>query len=203
MNYVTGSAIKRLREQKHLTQKDLADLLAVSDKTVSKWETGRGLPDIAIIKELATALGISVAELLTGDVTQNANRSGNMLKSKFYVCPLCGNVIHTMGEGSYSCCGIQLPPLEVENADCIENDEVKSPHSMSVEIIDNDYYVTMNHPMTKEHYISFMAFITGDRIQLVKLYPEQSCEATFQRRGLGTFYAYCNRHGLCKLNAKK
>lgn len=203
MNYVTGNTIKTFREKKHLTQKELADVLAVSDKAVSKWETGRGLPDIAIIKDLAAALGISIAELLTGDIAQNANRSGNMLKSKFYVCPLCGNVIHTMGEGSYSCCGIQLPPLEVEDAEDSNagaaQGEARISHDINVEIIDNDYYVTIEHPMAKEHYISFMAFVTGDRIQLVKLYPEQACEASFQRRGHGFFYAYCNRHGLYKI----
>lgn len=195
MNYINGTTIKALREKKHMTQKDMAEKLSVSDKTISKWETGRGLPDISIIKDLAASLGISVEELLTGDITTNINRSGNMLKSKFYVCPICGNIIHAMGEGSYSCCGITLPPLEAEEPD--------PAHEINVEIIDGDYYVTVDHPMTREHYITFMALVSGDRLQLVKLYPEQSCEATFQRRGFGKFYAYCNRHGLCFNNPRK
>jgi len=188
MNYINGETIKALREQKRMTQKDLAKRLAVSDKTISKWETGRGLPDISILKDLAKALGISVEELLTGNIATNVNRSGNMSRGKFYVCPICGNVIYALGEGSYSCCGINLPPLETE--------EVDSVHEIDVQIIDGDYYVSIDHPMTKDHYISFITFITGDRVQLVKLYPEQSCEARFQRRGFGKFFAYCNRHGL-------
>lgn len=131
-------------------------------------------------------------ELLTGEIAQNINRSGNMLKCKFYVCPICGNIIHALGEGIYSCCGITLPSLEIEDPD--------PTHEINVELIDSDYYVTIDHPMTKELYVSFMAFVTGDRLQLVKLYPEQSCEATFQRRGHGIFYAYCNRHGLYRSN---
>lgn len=188
MNYINGETIKTLRERKQMTQKDLAEKLAVSDKAISKWETGRGLPDISILKDLAASLGISVEELLTGDITTNANRSGNMLKSKFYVCPICGNMIYALGEASYSCCGITLPPLEAEKPD--------PEHEMKAEIIDNDYYITIDHPMTKQHYISFIAFVTGDRVQIVKLYPEQSCAAAFQRRGYGKFFAYCNRHGL-------
>ena len=52
MNYIAGDTIRRLREGKKLTQRELAERLCVSDKTVSKWETGRGLPDITILPEL-------------------------------------------------------------------------------------------------------------------------------------------------------
>ena len=113
-NYVTGAVIKALREKKTYTQKQLADQVGVSDKAVSKWETGKGLPDITLLEPLARALGVSVAELLTGDYQTNRNRAGNMLRSKFYVCPVCGNVIHAMGQGSFHCCGVNLPPLEAE-----------------------------------------------------------------------------------------
>ena len=64
--YVTGSTIKALREKKKLTQKQLAELLAVSDKTISKWETQKGLPDITLINPLAETLGVSIGELLSG-----------------------------------------------------------------------------------------------------------------------------------------
>ena len=115
--YLTAETIKSLRERRGLTQRALADAVGVTDKAVSKWESGRGLPDISLVEPLSSALGISVAELLTGDVRQNANRSANLMRSKFYVCPVCGNVIHALGEGSFSCCGVHLVPCEAEEPD--------------------------------------------------------------------------------------
>jgi len=191
MNYVTGTTIKELREKQNLTQKQLADKLAVSDKTISKWETGKGLPDIGIITELALALGISLAELLAGEYAVNRNRAANMARLSFYVCPLCGNVIQAVGNGSYSCCGILLPELETEDADAM--------HTIRVGTVDHEYYVSLGHEMTKDHYISFFAYVTADGVQLIKLYPEQNAEARFTRRGHGYVYAYCNRHGLYKV----
>lgn len=188
MSYVTGKLIKELRERKKLTQKQLADMMQISDKTVSKWETDRGLPDVGLIEELASSLDVSVAELLAGEYAVNSNRSANMRKVKFYVCPICGNVIQSTGEGTYSCCGIVLPLLQVEEED--------SKHQVQVEIIDNEYYVQLEHSMTKEHYISFLAYVTSDSMQMVKLYPEQNVECRFTRKGLGLIYAYCNQHGL-------
>lgn len=189
-SYVTGNTIKTLREKKGLTQKQLADMLIVSDKTVSKWETGKGLPDISLIEGLAKALGVSLAELLSGECVINRNRSANMLRTKFYVCPICGNVIHSIGEGVFSCCGVTLPVQEAEESD--------EEHAIHVEKIENEYYVTMDHPMTKTHFISFFAYITWDRVQMVKLYPEQDAQARFPMSGRGVIYAYCNQHGLFK-----
>lgn len=186
--FVTGDTIKELRENKRLTQKQLGELLSISDKTVSKWETGRGLPDITLLEPLAKALGVSVAELLSGEQMQNRNRSASMLRGHFYVCPICGNVIFAAGEGAYSCCGVTLPPLEAEAED--------DAHAIHLEQVENEQYLTVDHPMTKEHYLSFAAWVTGDRVQLVKWYPEQNAETRFQLRGHGMLYVYCNRHGL-------
>ena len=187
-NYVTGGAIRLLREKKGYTQKQLAERLMVSDKAVSKWESGRGLPDISLIEPLAKNLGISVAELLSGECIQNTNRHGNMHKSRFYVCPVCGNVIFAAGEGVFSCCGVQLPPLEREEDD--------AEHVIVTERMEDDFFVSLSHPMEKTHYISFFAYVSADRVQLVKLYPEQNAEARFPIRGRGMLYAYCNHHGL-------
>lgn len=187
-NYVTGSTIKLLREKKGYTQKQLAELLMVSDKAVSKWESGRGLPDISLIEPLAKTLGVSLTELFSGDCVQNTNRHGNMAKSKFYVCPVCGNVIFSSGEGAYSCCGVQLPPLEAEQGE--------EEHALTTETIDGDLFVSVRHPMDKAHYISFFALVSSDRVQLVKLYPEQDASARFPFRARGTLYYFCNRHGL-------
>lgn len=194
-HYVTGTIIRKLREKKNYTQKQLAETLDVSDKTISKWETGRGLPDLSLIEPLAKALNVSVAELLSGKSMENLNRGSNLLRSKFYVCPVCGNIIHSTGEGSFSCCGIQLPPLEAE-----EPDEL---HQITLEPVETEHFASLNHPMEKSHYISFLAYVTGDRVQIVKFYPEQNPEARFLFRGHGKLYAYCNRHGFFQYSYKR
>ena len=189
--YVTGAVIRELREKKKLTQEELAEKIYVSGKAVSKWETGQGFPDISLLEPLAEALGISVIELLSGEDIRNRNQSANMAKGKFYVCPVCGNVIRTTGETVISCCGITLPPLEPEEAD--------AAHRIQKDVIEDEYYVTVDHPMTKDHYISFLAGVSDQGVQLVKLYPEGNAEARFRINRVKTIYAYCNRHGLFQL----
>ena len=188
--YVTGTTIRRLREDRRMTQAELAETLGVSSKTVSKWETAKGLPDITLLKPLAQALGISVIELMNGEHITNRNVSGNLRRCKFYVCPICGNIIHSTGNAVVSCCGVTLPPLEAEEAD--------DDHAVTIEQVEDEQFVTVRHPMTKEHFISFVAYVTCDRVQLVKLYPEGEAQTRLQMRGPGTLYYYCNRHGLYK-----
>ena len=189
--YITGTTIKQLREAQNLTQAELAEKIGVSSKTVSKWETAKGLPDITLLQPLAQALGISVIELMSGEHITNKNVSANMTRCKFYVCPLCGNIIHSAGSALVSCCGITLPPLEAEEAD--------DAHSITMENVEDEHFITVRHPMTKDHFISFVAFVTSDRLQLVKLYPEGNAETRLQLRGRGYLYYYCNRHGLFRI----
>lgn len=188
--YITAQTIKRLRENKALTQAELAEKIGVSSKAVSKWETSKGLPDISLIEPLSQALGVSVMELMSGDTVINKNLSSNLLFSKFYVCPICGNIIRTSGETLISCCGITLPPLEA--------DEPDEEHSVSIENVEDEHFITVHHDMTKKHFISFIAFVTSDRVQFVKFYPEGNAQTRFQLRGRGYLYFYCNRHGLMK-----
>lgn len=190
-SYITGAHIKRLREKKGLTQAQLADMLGVSSKAVSKWETAKGLPDISLIQALANALSVSVVELMTGEPVINKNKSANVLRSKFYVCPVCGNIIRTMGDALLSCCGITLPPLEAEEPD--------AAHQISIENVEDEHFVTVHHDMTREHYISFIAYLSSDRVQFVKLYPEGNAETRVNLRGMGYLYFFCNRHGLMKV----
>lgn len=264
MSYVTGKTIRELREKRKLTQRELAERIHVSDKAVSKWETGKGLPDIGILEDLAKALGISIAELLTGELRINENQSANMRKTLFYVCPVCGNVITSVGKCSFSCCGILLPECEPEQAEAkhvslsaenqsepnnispsaesqpeadrislsaenqseanrislsaenqaetnnislsAENhsgtdkvDSLGTEHVIKVEQIENEYFVTMKHIMSKSHYISFVAYVTSDGVAIEKLYPEQDIAVRFRRKGHGFLYAYCNRHGLFRV----
>lgn len=189
-NYITGATIKRLREAKGITQTQLAEQIGVSDKAVSKWETAKGLPDITLIEPLAKALGVSVMELMSGNTVINKNISSNILRSKFYVCPVCGNVIRTTGDTVICCCGITLPSLEAEDVD--------EAHGVTVEKVEDEHFITVNHEMTKTHFISFIAYLTSDRVQFVKFYPEGNAETRLQLRGRGYLYIYCNKHGLMK-----
>lgn len=193
-NYVTGAVIKRLRENKKMTQDQLAQKIFVTSKAVSKWETGKGFPDVGLLESLGKALDVSVIELLSGEDITNLNKACNMAKGKFYVCPVCGNVIQTTGEAVISCCGITLPPLEAESPD--EN------HKLKIEKVEDEYFVTINHPMTKEHYISFIAAISDNGVQLIKLYPEGDAQARFRINRIRKLYAYCNRHGLFEVDRK-
>ena len=188
--YITGQTIKNLREKRGFTQAELADKLGVTDKAISKWETAKGLPDITLIEPLAKALSVSVMELMTGNAVVNKNISSNILRSKFYVCPLCGNIIRTTGNAVISCCGITLPPLEAEDTD--------DGHSITIEKVEDEKFITVNHDMTKEHFISFVAYLTLDRVQFVKFYPEGNAETRLNFRGSGYLYIYCNKHGLMK-----
>ena len=186
--YVTGAVIKELRRKKNLTQAELAEILNVSDKTVSKWETAKGYPDITLLEPIAEAFGISITELLSGNAINNMNVSSNMMRSKLYVCPICGNVIHSMGEAAINCHGILLSPCDAEAPD--------ESHRISIERIEDEYYVSISHDMTKKHYISFIAALSPDKIQMVKLYPEGNAHARFKINGVKRILFYCNKDGL-------
>ena len=179
-HYIKGEVIKALREKRNITQAELAEQIGVTDKAVSKWETGRGLPDITLVEPIAEALGLSVGELFAGEQVINRNVASNMKKSQLYVCPICGNVIQSAGDVAVSCCGVTLPALEAE--------EAGGDHRIQV--------------TTKEHHISAIIYRTGDRIETVKLYPEGNAECRFFRRGRGEILAYCNHHGLFKIRIR-
>ena len=188
--YITGATIKAIRESKGMTQTELAEQVGVTDKAVSKWETGKGLPDISLLQSLAAALDTSVIELMNGEQITNQNRSSNMLRAKFYACPVCGNIIYAVGDTLISCCGITLPALEAEAFD--------EQHEIEIVGVENEHFISINHDMTKKHYISFIAFVSSDRVQFVKLYPEGNAETRLLLRGGGFLYAFCNKHGLMK-----
>lgn len=186
--YVTGTMIRELREKNGLTQLKLAEMLQVSDKTVSKWETGKGYPDISLLEPISRVLHVSLAELLSGQAVTNRNVSANMLRAGFYVCPLCGNVLCSTGEASVSCHGIILTPAQAEPAD--------DKHAFSLEPVEDEYVIRIEHEMTKAHYISFIAALSSDAVQIIKLYPEGPSAARIKRRGVRKIVYYCNRDGL-------
>ena len=193
--YITGAVIRALREKNKMTQLQLAEKLSVSDKTISKWETGKGYPDITLLEPIADAFSISVPELFSGKPVKNMNVSANVLRSKLYVCPVCGNVVQSMGEAVIYCHGVQLAPLEAEETD--------DNHRLILEEIEDEYFVRVEHEMTKTHYISFIAAVSSDRFQMVKLYPEGNAEARFPMRGISKLLFCCNRDGLFAINVLK
>ena len=192
--YVTGAMIKRLRENKNITQQQLAEKLNVTDKAVSKWETNHGYPDISLVEPLADALGVSIIELFSGESIVNTNKSFNMLRMKFYVCPICGNIICSTGETVVSCCGIVLPVLEAETPD--------EAHRLTVEKIEDEYYVTIPHEMSKKHYISFIAAVKDDGYEIRKLYAEGNAETRFKVSRTKYLLYYCNVHGLFRTTVR-
>lgn len=193
--YVTGAVIRKLREKNNMTQAELAARLNVSDKTISKWETAKGYPDISLLEPIAKVFGISITELISGNAVSNVNVSANTLRSRFYVCPVCGNVIHSMGEAVINCHGVLLTPAQAE-----ETDEL---HKIFIEKVEDEYYVRIEHDMTKKHYISFVAALSSDKIQMIKLYPEGNPEARFKINGVKKIFFYCNKDGLFSIDIIK
>ena len=185
-----GKLILALRQEKGMTQRALADEMNISDRTISKWERGIGCPDVSLLRELSTVLGVNIEKILLGDLEPNKMDNGNMKKLKFYLCPDCGNVLCCTGENEISCCGRKLYPLMAGQED--------SQHEICVEEIENDFYITMPHEMSKQHYISFVAYVTCDKVLLIKLYPEQPAEVRFPKMHGGELYVCCSKHGLIK-----
>jgi len=183
-----GKLILDLRKENRMTQKQLADVMNISDKTISKWERGLGCPDVSLLSELSEILGVNIEKLLLGDLEPNDADGGNMKKVKFYVCPNCGNTMTATGHAEVSCCGRKLVPLIPKPTDEF--------HKLMVEEVEDDYYITFTHEMSKTHYLSFVAYVANDRVLLIKLYPEQSGEVRFPKMYGGNIYLYCNQHGL-------
>ena len=183
-----GKLIYGLRKEHKLTQQQLADRMNISDKAVSKWERGLGCPDISLLAELSNVFGVNLESLLAGNLESNDAVGGNMKKLKFYLCPTCGNLVTATNDAAISCCGKKMEASLLKKAD--DNDK------LSVEIIENDYFVSSQHPMSKEHYITFVALLTGDSIMLRKQYPEWNLQTRIPRFGHGMLVWHCNQDGL-------
>lgn len=183
-----GDLLYTLRKEKGMTQKNVADVLNISDKAVSKWERGLGCPDVSLLNELSKLFGVNIEKILSGDLDPRDADGGNMKRIKFYVCPNCGSIITATGESEISCCGRKLDALTVKPED--------AKHKISVDVVDDEYYVTVDHEMSKTHYISFAAYVSCDRVLVIKLYPEQNAEVSFPKMRRGQLYVCCNQHGL-------
>ena len=184
----TGEIIRDLRMTKKLTQAQLAEMIGVSDKAVSKWERGCGAPDVSLLPQLCAALGVDTESLLRGDLAQKRKSSGNLKKMKFYVCPSCGNLLFSLEGAQISCCGKKLVPLEAKKA--------APEEELRVEVCDNEWFISSPHEMTREHYVSFAVFMTGDTVIVKKFYPEWNLEFRLPAQRHGVLYRYCTKDGL-------
>ena len=184
----TGELIKRFRTELGLTQKELAGRICVSDKAVSKWETGNGCPDVSLLSALAEVFGTDIQVLLTGEIDKNESEKGNMKKLKFYVCRECRNIITATSETTVSCCGSKLQALEPRKAE--ENEK------LNIEDIGGELYISSVHSMTKEHYISFVVYQSDSRFMMFKQYPEWNVQFTMPIYRTGRLVWYCTQCGL-------
>ena len=189
-----GKLLCDLRKAKGMTQKQVADKLGIVPKTVSKWETGHGFPDVSTLSALAEILGVSEKTILSGSLETNTAEAGNMKRTKFYVCPDCASFMQGTGNSQVICCGKQVEALKANMPD--------AEHLIKVSDIEDDYYIEFNHEMTKEHYISFVSYVRFDRVLTVKLYPEQDASVRFPKIYGGKLYYYCNTHGLFEYKEK-
>ena len=189
-----GKLLCDLRKAKGMTQKEVADKLGIVPKTVSKWETGHGFPDVSTVSALAEILGVSEKTILSGNLELNLEKASNMKRTKFYVCPHCGSFMQGTGNSQIVCCGKQIEALKAVSAD----DE----HIINISEIEDDYYIEFNHEMTKEHYISFVSYVRFDRVLTIKLYPEQDSAVRFPKMYGGKIYFYCSKHGLFEYQMK-
>ncbi len=183
-----GRLIAQLRKEKGLTQQNVAQALHISNKTVSKWECGLGCPDISLWANLSAILDADISQMMEGEISRNRPDSGNIAKIRFIVCPICKNILASTGPSSIFCCGRRLEPLVPtmdENAPCV-----------TAENIDIDTFFTIDHEMTKCHFILFAAYVTSDRFFLNRMYPEQDPTVRIPQIPNGQLYLYCNKHGL-------
>ena len=141
-----------------------------------------------MIARLADILGVNERSLLDGSLTENKAESGNIQRTKFFVCPCCGSFLQGIGNAQIVCCGKTLQPLQMNKADEI--------HTCTITEIENDFYLEFPHEMRKGHYIQFLSYIGFDRVLTVRLYPEQDCAVRIPKAYGGRIVYYCNQHGL-------
>ena len=177
----TGNLIRSLRIKKGLTQKELAQMICVTDKAVCKWEKGRGCPNITLISQLSKVLEVDIQSILQGYLDKNKKIGENMNHLKFYKCPTCGNLVTSIKSVELSCFGNKLSPVSAQTRSDPEYQPV-------IQEFDGQYSIKFNHPMTKSDYISQVIVVRYDQIMTVNLYAESEAIITIpQVRGIRLF----------------
>ena len=120
------------------------------------------------------------------------------MEFKFYKCNVCNMIVDKIVENgaSIKCCGEEMQELVPNSVDAAQEKHVPVYEKVEDEIVVRVGEV--EHPMTKEHYIMWIAQVKNNRITKVELYPEQGTETRFPYIPGSKIYAYCNLHGLWK-----
>lgn len=180
----TGDLIRRLRQEKGLTQAALAEQLHVSPKAVSKWERSAGLPDSTLVPALSQVLAVSSEALLAGFACPNPPDGGNMKRIQFFQCQACGSLLTATGKPAISCCGRLLSPMTVRPAEGI--------HALSIADVEDEKLVSWQHPMDKDCHLTFIAAVGDDCVHLVRLYPEGAQERRIPRIPWARYVCGCS-----------
>lgn len=186
----TGELISRLRKEKGLTQKALADRLNISNKTVSKWECGLGFPDSSLWQQLSEELGADLMHILDGELRLNKKDVGKLTRMSFYVCPDCNGIVFSTSSPSIYCCGKIID----KKASTWELED-----KINLSDVDGELLVSIDHPMNKDGYILFVAMIKNERVSIFRMYPEQSCEVRIPKIKNSLLVAYSTKLGLSTL----
>ena len=111
-----------------------------------------------------------------------------MKQTRFFLCPQCGNLITASGSAALACCGRTLEPLNAQKPD--------PEHTLTIQQVENEWYLTSLHPMDKAHHLSFAALVTSERVTLIRRWPEWDFQVRLPRGEHGLLYWHCTRHGL-------
>lgn len=142
-------------------------------------------------EEAVSFMGAVLPTLKHWRNVQNSNKAANCRKSVLSVCQSCGNIVWSTGEIAASCCGTVLEPLA-----SVANDGILDAH---VDVVDGCQRVHIDHPMTKDDHLLFIACIGDDLVRIKRLYPEQEARAEFWLQGPCSLYAYGHNCGLVEL----
>lgn len=189
MNYEKiGQLIRQLRTEKGLTQEALAKILHVTNKTISKWECGNGCPEVSLFPALSATLEVDFSALFSGNLEEKQKNSGNFRHLNFYICLNCGNIVTSVAPTSIACCGKMLQPLTTQKAE--------GENTLQIEWMDDEYFISSQHEMTRDHYITCVGLMSSDQLILRKLYPEWDLQVRMPPTAGAQLIWHCSRHGL-------
>ena len=185
-----GALLQTLRTGAGYTQRQVAQALCVTEQAVSKWERGKGCPDLALMPALADFYGVDLRALLAGRLQASA-QGGNMRDLKFYICPQCGNLAVQLGSAELSCCGRPLAAQQPQPA--------RAEHLPAISQVEDEWYLEFDHPMTKQHHLAFVVQVGYDHYRFTRLYPEQQAALRLPKLARCTLYVGCSEGGVYKV----
>ncbi|MBQ7858661.1 MAG: DUF2087 domain-containing protein [Faecalibacterium sp.] len=185
-----GALLHTLRTGAGYTQRQVAQALCVTEQAVSKWERGKGCPDLSLLPALADLYAVDLRALLAGQL-KVSSQGGNMRNLKIYFCPQCGNLAAQLGGAQLTCCGRPLAALQPRPA--------ADGHLPTITAVEDEWYLEFDHPMTKQHHLTFVAQVGLDHYRLTRLYPEQQPALRLPKLARCTLLIGCSEGGLYKV----